>query len=163
MKSSEVDDGYGVGQLDFLDQPICKMARSLNIGLVVLQHEIGSHDCVTEVLHTSNFESDIADFPRVETSMPLEKFRFPKIWFPADNGIIEVNPSGIAHLVPGNLSMFDIVGTQPNLQSWSAKLGPHCLERIDNTVNLPKFRRVLRHQLAFDEPGSDTEEGFKYF
>jgi hypothetical protein len=163
VKSSELDDGYGVGQLDFLDQPICKMARSLNIGLVVLQHEIGSHDCVTEVLHTSNFESDIADFPRVETSMAPRKHRLPKIWFPADNGIIEVNPSGIANLIMGNLSMFHTIGSQPHLQSWSIRLDAKCLEQIDDTVNSPKIRRVLRHQLAFDEPGSDTEEGFKYF
>jgi hypothetical protein len=158
------NSGYGVGFLDFLDQPICIMAQSLKINVVVLQHEIGSHDCVTEIMHTSHFESDISDISRIETNLQSRKYTFPKIWFPMDNGIIEINPHGTANLIPGNLSMFHTVGFQPVLSGWSQELQEtKCLHMIGNMSAITQFHIPIQRQLDFDEPVSDTEEPFEYF
>jgi hypothetical protein len=83
----------GVGDFDLLDQPICRMAQSLGLETIILQHEIGGHDCVTEILHTTpNFRANLIVLDKVmdKTDTPF-KSEFPKIWFPLENGIVRIN------------------------------------------------------------------------
>ncbi len=107
---SEYAYGYnqgGVGNFDDLDQDICIMARDLGYDNLVLQHEIGSKDCVTEILHTSqDVSSTLFTIDRVVVN--LNDFttngniatNYPKIWFPKDNGIIYIDKSENATKIP---------------------------------------------------------------
>jgi hypothetical protein len=88
------------GQLDFLDAAICRLARLLKIDTVILQHEVGSFDAVTEVLDARENSVDhicsIDVTDSAEKKLHQEKM-FPKIWF-LENGIIvskETKQAGI--------------------------------------------------------------------
>ncbi len=83
--------GEGVGDLDFLDQPICKMAQQLKLDTIILQHEIGGHDCVTEILHTNDYESNLFRVEGVLTKNLSHNTKYAKLWFPSDNGIMDEN------------------------------------------------------------------------
>ncbi len=86
-----MQSGKGVGDLDFLDQPICKMARYLKLDTVILQHEIGGHDCVTEILHTNDYEANLFRVSGVLTKNLSHNSKYAKLWFPNDNGIMNEN------------------------------------------------------------------------
>ena len=77
------------GQLDFLDGSICKLAALLGIETIVLQHEVGSFDCVTEILDARENSVDNICSLDVMTSSNAKNHRdkFPKIWF-LENKII---------------------------------------------------------------------------
>ncbi len=80
-----------VGEFDFLDQPICNLARELGIDTIILQHEIGSTDCVTEILDTrKDWKQHLYEIPNVLVFSDVKHTRFPKIWFPRDDGIVRV-------------------------------------------------------------------------
>jgi hypothetical protein len=71
----------GVGELDMLDGPVCRLAKELDIDLVVLQHEVGGHDAVTEFLDTRpNSAQFMCQYPSV--ALDRQPHPFPKIWVP---------------------------------------------------------------------------------
>ncbi len=80
--------GEGVGDFDFLDQIICNFAKNLGYNTIILQHEIGSHDCVTEILHTNNYQDDLYRIEDVKSKQTHHKTKYPKIWFPKQDGIV---------------------------------------------------------------------------
>ena len=108
----------GKGKLDFLDQDICELAKKLNIDNVILQHEIGGRDCVSEILHTgTNVNSDL--FMISDVTLNPQNFKYgdnldetyirqtvPKVWFPANSGAVYVNSGGEAKLIPLSLENF---------------------------------------------------------
>lgn len=105
----------GVGDFDQYDQDICIMARDLGYTNLVLQHEIGGHDCVTEILHTGSnvnqflftMENVIMKPADFDKDYDAEGFStFPKIWFPEDNGIVYVNSSELAKKIPCTKTVF---------------------------------------------------------
>lgn len=80
-----------IGEFDFLDQPICNMARGLQIDTVVLQHEIGSHDCVTEIIDTrTNYREHLHDLGSIFVRAKEEASKYPKIWFPHDDHLVYI-------------------------------------------------------------------------
>lgn len=79
-----------VGTFDYLDQPICYLAKSLGFDTIVFQHEIGGHDCVTEIMHTGDFRKNLFYITNVP-SFVREQVVLPKIWFPKDDGILHIN------------------------------------------------------------------------
>ena len=76
-----------MGAHDDFDQDICKMAQSLKIDTLLLQHEMGETRAVTEILDTRDNTYD--NLVRVEN--PKEWYKISKkystIWF-LDNGFI---------------------------------------------------------------------------
>ncbi len=79
-----------VGAFDYLDQGICEIARQLDFDTVVLQHEVGGHDSVSEIIHTRrNFTDSLYEFRDVKTDL-LSQTMYPKIWLPTENGILHV-------------------------------------------------------------------------
>lgn len=81
------------GEFDFLDQPICTMARDLHIDTLLFQREIGSHDCVTEILDTRlDYRSQLHDLGPIFV-MQRETSKYPKIWFPHDNHLVFIGPN----------------------------------------------------------------------
>jgi hypothetical protein len=159
--SEDLSGGFGVGSLDFLDQPICKMGQKLEIDVIVLQHEIGFHDCVTEVLHTGNFTADIDEIPRVETNQLATQL--PKIWFPRESGMLVIDASQNASIIPVNLDVFGMVGFEPQLVPFDAFDGD-CGEQHPDRPEQPTFHMPLKHNIRFDKPpGDDEPEDFAYF
>jgi len=88
--STTVGAGEGVGDFDDLDQPICKMAQELHYDVLVLQHEIGTHDCVTEVIITKPEREILYVMEDIPTTMEHPQNIYPKIWFPQESGIVSV-------------------------------------------------------------------------
>ncbi len=82
-----LQSGQGVGDFDFLDQDICRLAKNLGFNTIVFQHEIGSYDCVTEILHTGDYQNNIYRIDGIKTKT-TNKTKYPKIWFPGQNGIV---------------------------------------------------------------------------
>ncbi len=80
-------EGDGVADFDFLDQDICKIARKLGFDTVILQHEIGSHDAVTEIIHTGNYKEDLYEINDIKMKFKPQTI-YPKIWFPKENGLV---------------------------------------------------------------------------
>ena len=82
-----------VGQLDKFDMPICIMARELGYDTIILQHEIGNLDAVTEILdvrqNASQYEStwEINDI-LASTKSSTE---FPKVFFPETSYVTKVD------------------------------------------------------------------------
>ncbi len=80
-----------VGEFDFLDQKICNLAKALGFDSIVLQHEVGGHDSVTEIIHTrQNFEDSLYEFNNLETDLEPQTI-YPKIWLPTENGILVID------------------------------------------------------------------------
>ncbi len=82
-------------EFDWLDQPICNMAVEQGIDTILVQHEIGGRDCVTEILDVRkdsvNHLYELSGI--VQQRPPKEKDPYPKIWFPHDDGIVYVGPN----------------------------------------------------------------------
>jgi hypothetical protein len=96
-----------IGQLDDLDGPICKLASYLGITTIILQHEVGSNDCVTEILDTrANSVDHLCTIPRVASRTSIEN-RESKIWY-VDDGLLVVDKSGFA--VPVKTTVDQITG-----------------------------------------------------
>jgi hypothetical protein len=78
------------GLHDFLDQPLCNLARELNIDTIILQHEIGEYRAVSEVLDTRENSYDY--LIRVEDSSPcwLPNLKYSTVWFP-EYGLVDEN------------------------------------------------------------------------
>ncbi len=81
-----------IGEFDSLDQPICELARELHIDTIIFQREIGSHDCVTEILDTRvEYKQHLYDLgPMVQMT---HVHRYPKIWFPRDDSLVYLGPN----------------------------------------------------------------------
>lgn len=96
--------GQGVGDFDDLDQEICKMARDLDYDVLIFQHEIGGHDCVTEFLVTNPAKEILYVMEDVPTTLYLQKANdvYPKIWFPKQNGIVRVVDNKAKEIELGN-------------------------------------------------------------
>lgn len=105
---------------------------------ILFQHEIGSHDCVSEILYIDS-NPKVVDLKSV-TITKLEKHEFPKIWFPEGNGFVDVShhkQEKIAGSVT-DFHMFELIPTptQPNnFNSLPVK-----------TPDLPKPERSLKSQ-----------------
>ena len=76
-----------IGQLDALDGSVCKLAALLGIDTIVLQHEVGSFDCVTEILDARENSVDHICSLNVMNSYKHND-DFPKIWFLENQVII---------------------------------------------------------------------------
>jgi hypothetical protein len=85
---------HPMGTFDFLDQPICNMARAQGYDTVIFQHEMGEHDAVTEIMSTrQDYKHAGFKFENVENKIPFRAGAvFPKLWFPQSNGIVQVHP-----------------------------------------------------------------------
>lgn len=86
-----------IGQLDDLDQPICKMGRFLGLDTIILQHEIGSKSCVSELLWCGHQNSITVTLPR-DIRSPSKKRKhidhtdiFNKVWFPFSDNTFHVD------------------------------------------------------------------------
>jgi hypothetical protein len=89
---TELKDNYGhkdtlMGAFDYLDQPICELAKGLGYDTILFQHEVGGHDCVTEIMHTNNYKSNLYSIDNIRSSLKGQLV-LPKIWFPKDDGIL---------------------------------------------------------------------------
>lgn len=92
-----------IGQLDYLDQPICRMGKFVGLDTIILQHEVGSHDCVTELLscRPNAYESLVTaprdiQYSRSKSHKILsEDDIFNKIWFPRSDYILFVDEHGV--------------------------------------------------------------------
>jgi hypothetical protein len=99
-KDAEEKKKVEIGQLDFLDGMICKLARLLGVDTIVLQHEVGSFDAVTEVLDArENSVDHLCSLNVINTtySSATNSEEFPKIWF-LQNGVVlsqETDEAGI--------------------------------------------------------------------
>lgn len=108
----ELQEG-GVGDFDDYDQDICVMARDLGYTNLILQHEIGGHDCVTEILHTgSNANRFLFTMERVvQKPSEFDEYHgsnmFPKIWFPESDGIVYVNIFEQTQKIPCTTTVFN--------------------------------------------------------
>jgi len=78
-----------LGIHDFLDQPMCKMARELKIDTVIFQHEIGETRAVTEILDVRENTYDNLVRINKKLNKPWYKIskKYPTIWF-LDDGFI---------------------------------------------------------------------------
>lgn len=88
------------GEFDDLDQPICRLAERNSIDTVIFQHEIGGNDCVTEIMDTrQDWQKHLHEF-RDPIIVPRKyPSKYPKIWFPRDDGVVWVG---------GNISQADM-------------------------------------------------------
>ncbi len=85
-----------IGEFDTLDQPICDLAQKLNIDTVIFQHEIGSHDCVSEILDTrADYKDHLYDLGKIVEMAPQGPRKYPKIWFPRDDHLVYVGPNAV--------------------------------------------------------------------
>lgn len=80
--------GNGVADFDFLDQDICKLGLKLGFDTIILQHEIGNHDSVTEIIHTNAYKDNLYEINNVKISLKQQTI-YPKIWFPKENGLLK--------------------------------------------------------------------------
>jgi hypothetical protein len=97
--------GLGIAIFDTLDQPICAMAKLLGFDTIVLQHEIGHHDCVTEIMHTGDYRAALFRVDAIQSTMPPQKnvvqsLKHAKIWFPQEQGIVQVLEEKDGDFVP---------------------------------------------------------------
>ncbi len=87
-EQEEMEKSEGAALFDFFDQDICKFAKEKGFDTIVIQHEIGTNDCNTEILHTNNFKDNLFrsqnGVTQKQQSIPI----LPKIWFLNSNGII---------------------------------------------------------------------------
>lgn len=69
------------GLHDFLDQPLCKLARELGIDTIILQHEIGEYRAVSEVLDTRENSYDY--LVQIEDNSPcwVPNLKYHTVWF----------------------------------------------------------------------------------
>jgi RNAse (barnase) inhibitor barstar len=67
------------GQLDVLDQPLCKMMKYLGIDTIILQHEVGEHDAVTEILDARDSSYSHLCQLRHKVRLSEKKQQFPKL------------------------------------------------------------------------------------
>lgn len=90
------DFRFLVGASDWMDQPICELAIEQGIDIIVLQHEVGQRDAVTEVLLTSkNLGAHLYSASEVYTTF-THRGHYAKIWFPMDDGIVVGDEEGKA-------------------------------------------------------------------
>ncbi len=92
--------GDGVADFDFLDQDICILAKKLGFDTIILQHEIGSHDAVTEIIHTGDYKHDLYEINGIKEKLK-EEF-LPKIWFPKEKGLVQVKDKQIKQVKVGS-------------------------------------------------------------
>lgn len=83
-------DANGVAEQDDYDQIICKMAKELGFDTIVLQHEMGNNDSVTEIIHTGNFKENLNEINGLTISTEQQAL-YPKIWFPKENGLLYID------------------------------------------------------------------------
>lgn len=91
-----------IGQLDELDQIVCALAHALEIDTIILQHEVGKIDAVTEIIdiRTNSMQKHLYSIPRIASSKhhPAAAKRYPKIWTLSD-GIYVADANNVAHNV----------------------------------------------------------------
>jgi hypothetical protein len=86
-------DDVEIGQLDQLDGPICVLGHNLGVDTIILSHEVGGHDAVTEII-------DLRDNAYDHLTHELQVFDdendedgnriYPKIWSLFGDGIVSV-------------------------------------------------------------------------
>ncbi len=117
-----------VGAFDYLDQDICHSARQFGFDTVVLQHEVGGHDSVTEIIHTrENFEDFLYEFKDVETDL-LPQTMYPKIWLPTENGILAVDDKAKKAMISINETNINQIFTNYGSNFFN-KTGPSRLKK----------------------------------
>jgi len=81
---------HSMGDFDRLDQPICNMAQELGYDVLVFQHEMGGHDCVTELMITrpEKETSLLYVIDNISTNIQEPQDVYPKLWFPGESGIV---------------------------------------------------------------------------
>jgi len=109
-----------IGQLDGLDQLICRLANFLGYHTIIFQHEVGGKDAVTEILDVrdnAEFYSNVHYIPDVLKNK-TRKYdnhiigHFPKVFFPKDSFITRVK-NNIASHVPLPKSTITIWDQEP--------------------------------------------------
>jgi len=169
----------GVGDFDYLDQDICIMARDLHYDNLILQHEIGSNDCVTEILHTSPHANkflfvmhDVKQDPELFQQITIAD-AYPKIWFPREKGLVHVDRTETAYLKPYHYNTFakwDYKYTRPEIHPSSTCLPipEHEITQSDTSIfdtqSFMKQRLSSGHQSYKSErrPEDAIREHFEY-
>lgn len=69
------------GLHDFLDQPLCNLAKELEIDTIILQHEIGEFRAVSEILDTRENTYDYLTKMDIENRCWNPDIKYATIWF----------------------------------------------------------------------------------
>jgi hypothetical protein len=81
-----------IGQLDGLDGPICIIGKNLGIDTIILSHEVGGHDAVSELidLRDNAYDHLVHNIHVLHEDDDEDDNQFPKIWTPNCNGVVTV-------------------------------------------------------------------------
>lgn len=70
------------GLLDYLDQPLCKLAREKGYDSILLQREYGETRAVTEILDTRDRGTSYRRICKEPIAQRYHESRHPTIWYP---------------------------------------------------------------------------------
>ena len=152
-------ENNGVAEHDKYDQTICNLAKELGFDTIVLQHEIGNNDSVTEILHTGKFSKNLVEINGITLFKEQQKI-YPKIWFPKENGLLFIDENQTKKYIyidsnPKLQQIFPLTGTRNNhfkTESFRKRFG------VEKKLPQKKFQsHTMEYKFKEDLKESDSE------